>query len=516
MKPAIFFGLTALLCLFAGPGHAQTTWIVDHAGGGDFPTIQEGIDAAADGDTVLVREGTYAGTDNVNLSFDGKAITVRSEKGEGSTIIDGEFQHRGVVFNNGEGSDSVLEGFTIRKGFTIYDAALLITSASPTIRYCRIESTACYKRGAGIKIHEFSSPTLDHCTVTGTRSMTMDAVGVYITGYSSPTLTNCTITNNLDGTEGGGIHVGASPLTTMENCTISGNASVEGGGLFCKTNSYLTITNCLISGNTADFGGGGVQSYYNSSLTFTNTTISGNSAGYLGGGISLFYYSSATVTNGILWENSAPDGAQAHVYGGTVPSTLTIGHSDIQGGEAGVYAASGSTLIWGEGNIDSDPLFVSGPDGDHYLSQTASGQAEDSPCLDAGDPATEPWGWDLSTTRTDHAFDTDPPDMGAHYRVCSDADGDGYSPEGGNCGEPDCDDWAPEVNPGMVEIPGNGIDDDCDPSTPDTPAWGPAATAEASGHGPGLPCVTGMLNPLGMLLLPMFVAVCLKAVRKKR
>ncbi len=38
----------------------------------------------------------------------------------------------------------------------------------------------------------------------------------------------------------------------------------------------------------------------------------------------------------------------------------------------------------GAGNIDLDPLFVSGPDGDYYLSQIAAGQAVDSPCVDAG------------------------------------------------------------------------------------------------------------------------------------
>ncbi len=43
----------------------------------------------------------------------------------------------------------------------------------------------------------------------------------------------------------------------------------------------------------------------------------------------------------------------------------------------------------------------------------------------------------------------------------TDVDGDGYAPPG------DCDDEDPEVSPGMVETPGNGVDDDCDPATPD-------------------------------------------------
>ncbi|MFH1726040.1 MAG: LamG-like jellyroll fold domain-containing protein [Elusimicrobiota bacterium] len=50
---------------------------------------------------------------------------------------------------------------------------------------------------------------------------------------------------------------------------------------------------------------------------------------------------------------------------------------------------------------------------------------------------------------------------------CTDADGDGYAVEGGDCGPTDCDDAAPEVNPGAPETRCNGVDDDCSAQTPD-------------------------------------------------
>ena len=125
--------------------------------------------------------------------------------------------------------------------------------------------------------------------------------------------------------------------------------------------------------------------------------------------------SSGTIMNSIFRGNAAGEGNQIAVRAMGMPSTASVSYSDVEGGESGVYVMEGCTFDWGDGNIDSDPLFVSGPDGDYYLSQIASGQGADSPCVDSGSDTAAGLGLDSMTTRTDQAVDAGTVDMGYHY-----------------------------------------------------------------------------------------------------
>jgi hypothetical protein len=55
---------------------ATDVWVVDQGGGGDFTAIQPAVDAAADGDTVLVRAGSYAG-----FAVNSKGVAVVADVG---------------------------------------------------------------------------------------------------------------------------------------------------------------------------------------------------------------------------------------------------------------------------------------------------------------------------------------------------------------------------------------------------------------------------------------------------
>ena len=175
MKQAIV--ILFLLTLTAGNSPALTIRVPS-----EQPTIQAGIDASVDGDTVLVADGTYIGTGNKNINFGGKAITVLSENGPENTIIDCETNGRGFFFSNGEDSFSRLEGFTIRNGNGVgfgngskdgYGGGIYCYKTFPTITNCTITGNTASGNGGGIYCpgglyHPSPSPTITNCTITGT------------------------------------------------------------------------------------------------------------------------------------------------------------------------------------------------------------------------------------------------------------------------------------------------------------------------------------------------------------
>jgi len=194
---------------------------------GDHPTIQAAIDASADGDTVLVAEGTYKGKDNKNLDFNGKELTLQSENGPLKTIIDCENNGRGFYFHNGELEDALVSGFTITNGRVM-------------------------DQGGGIYVIN-SAPTITNCIIVNnmvtSNSNNSQGGGVYLGNAGSATLVNCVIVRNTSNYEGGGIYI-YNALASLINCTITRNIAVNGGGLYVRHKPAVTLTNCILWGNT--------------------------------------------------------------------------------------------------------------------------------------------------------------------------------------------------------------------------------------------------------------------------
>lgn len=199
----------------------------------DYNTIQEAINAAGSGDTVLVADGTYV----ENIDFDGKAITVKSVNGAASTIIDGNRNGSVVTFENSESASSVLDGFTITNG-----------NGMP-IEYKHPDDYV----GGGIHCKN-SSPTITNCIISGNSAKA--GGGIYCKN-SSLTLADCTFSDNSvtwPG-HGGGIYCGGSfpsfSTPTLTNCTFRGNSATNGGGIYCYAASPY-IVNSIFWGNGSE------------------------------------------------------------------------------------------------------------------------------------------------------------------------------------------------------------------------------------------------------------------------
>jgi len=376
MKNAIIINLIIILTVALPAGAATLQVPAEH------PTIQSAIDAAVDGDTVIVAPGTYTGEGNRYIDFKGKAITVRSENGPENCIIDCN-GYRGFVFENGEDANSILIGFTIVNSI----AGITCFNSSPAINNCVVSRNVMYSYGAiycknssptitnctfnsnhsSGMYNEDSTPTLIGCTFAGNSPSLMPPWGGGMNNKnSSPEIINCTFINN-SATSGGAIYCEQNSRPVLTGCTfIANKASCNGGALFFSGGEAF-ITNCTFVGNTAREGAG-LCCYGNSVIL--NCTFVENTAWDFGGAI----HSSgdAELVNCILYGNTAPRGAEVAIQ---YSPTIDINHSNIQGGSTGIYFDSHGTLNWGQDNIDNDPLFAFSTD--YHL-------MPDSPCIDAG------------------------------------------------------------------------------------------------------------------------------------
>ena len=432
--------LPAVLYLFfVYPANGQRTLTVGQGPGYAYSTIQSAINAATDGDMVIVAEGTYV----ENIHYDGKSIVVTSTNpGDpptvGATIIDGNQTGPVVVLLGTESDRAALLGFTIRNGRAMPPFAqgggIRGGNANARIAYNVVTGNSA-ELGGGIHqcrgVIEYNTISNNHVSgsSTGKGGGLYDCDGIIrensILSHTGPWeyggglngcdgwIENNTIQGNSSSWLGGGLY---NCNGTILNNTISGNQAELGGGLhscggIIKSNEILGntaqegggLSRCrgmieenLIIYNRANGAGatGGGLSKCDGNL-IRNNTIADNSAVARGGGLAECHATS--IVNCIVWRNTAA--AEPQIADCTAPT-----YSCIQGWMAG-----------GRGNTNLDPLFVRGLWGAYYLSQIAAGQTVQSPCVDTGLGTVLDWGVLDGTTRTDGVPDAGIIDMGYHY-----------------------------------------------------------------------------------------------------
>jgi parallel beta-helix repeat protein len=418
----------------------------------------------------MVAPGTYYEHD---IDFLGKTISVMGTDPEDSavvaaTVVNGDSLGTVFIFQSGEDTTSILSGLTVSKGYRFRGGGIYCASSSPKISHNIIENNKAGWGGGGGIFCTYSSAIIRDNTIRGNSDRSRGGGGILCADSSSTSIINNIITRNSAQGHGGGIQCDSSTISvihnivkensardhgggvyftessngaisdntiidnsarsycggigcdysslTIENNYIAGNsASGFGGGIGCMASNSI-IANNVISGNSAGYGGGGIFSGYSASVTITNCTIVDNWADLFGGGITCWDNSSSIITNSILVGNESSDSTIIWIGHESSPSSLSIGYSNLEGGIASIYLDEGSNLNWGDGMIDTDPLFRNIGNGDYHLKTTLCGDDSESPCIDAGDPSISDLILDCL-----HGLGTTRSDMGAYG-------GQGYGP----------------------------------------------------------------------------------------
>jgi hypothetical protein len=363
----------AVLCLFfalasAGSAAGATLFVPDtHA------TIQDAIAAAAAGDRIVVRPGTYV----ENIDFLGKALTLISEKGPVLTRIDGGQAGPVVTLQNGEGPDSILDGFSITNGHSSDGGGIYCDSASPTVRNNRIHGNSVTKGSGGGIFCSGSQMVISGNEIFG-NSGSYGGGGIYCHRSDAVVTGNIVRDNSGCNSYGGGIYCYWCDPVIRDNVFTGNTTAKWGGGIFLDI-SNAEITGNIVIGNSASLGGG-IDCYDRCDPRITNNTVVANSASDEGGGLHCHRTCAISVVNTILWDNDAPLGREIHVGDTASPCTLSIAHSDVEGGSDSAHVEPGCTLNWGAGMIDADPVFAESVAGDVHI-------LLNSPCRDRGDDA---------------------------------------------------------------------------------------------------------------------------------
>ena len=416
-----------------------------------YATIQAAIDDAWDGDTIWVADGTYRGTGNIEIDLQGKAITVRSENGPENCIIDCQELGCGFYVQSGEDERTVIQGFTIRNGYSDFGGGMLCAASSPTIDNCIFVDNHATRYGGGLCNWYNSSPTVTNCRFESNWCSDSDGRGGGMANRRScsPLVQNCTFIDNTAPHYGGGMdnydesharvldchfennttdYGGAvsnadSCQAGFKRCSFVANSGENGGAIYNSNGSDVTIEQCIFTGNVAGIFGGAIR-IYESLTAVTNCTVFGNHAGGTCGGVDGGRRSTVLLVNSIIWGNTDGNADEGDAFVESAQITRENGSTAtdyccIEGWSGGSTDA---------GTFARAPLFADAANGDFHL-LSAGGRWDDglglwvydavtSPCIDAGNP-----GWSLgdelvvSPDDPDVSLDNPRVNLGAYGRT---------------------------------------------------------------------------------------------------
>jgi hypothetical protein len=305
------------------------------------PSIQAGLNAAIEGDKVLVEEGIYY--ENI-VWPQVNNITLESALGFSSTTINGSLTEESVIIVGNEIKQATIRGFTVTGG---------------------LGSWYIQRSGGGVLIKDDAYVVIELCMITGN-------------GTEQP------FGGSSWGTYGGGVWVGYDSRVDILNSEIIKNEASEAGGIYYRTFSGMDndgfLTNTVITGNRGhEVGGVYIQGsspiIQNCTITDNQDTyIDGYAGSYDAGGI-LIFGGAPQIRNNIIASNNSFGMFNHEANNATIEYNDVWGHPD--GNYDGHGGGSSEDLTGKYGNISADPLFVGPENGDYHL-------WVDSPCIDVG------------------------------------------------------------------------------------------------------------------------------------
>ncbi len=366
----------------SSPAHPYNSWATAAT------DIQTAVDAASNGDNVIVTNGIYdtggrpiPGNDLTNRVYIAKDIIVKSVNGPVDTIIvgNGPLGNSAVrcVFISSV-APPVLSGFTLSNGYTEINApgeffgGGVDGSSYSIISNCIIRQCVARDYGGGGSWCSFYN-----CTFIG-NTAGKEGGGV----YNPHILKDSVVYGNYADNLGGGIYIDDGKL--VEQTIIRGNSvSNFGGGVYMNGG---TIDRCEIFENASgtklvDFGnGGGVYCYrgkINNCLIINNSAAPFSGSSGNGGGVYLDN-ANAVIKNCTIKDNTADFNGHDAYYnnGGTNYNSIIGNRHENSGAPYFRYCCLNSSAS-GVGNITGNPEFIDSSAGDYRLKSS-------SPCINTG------------------------------------------------------------------------------------------------------------------------------------
>ena len=256
-----------MLGAFAGAGvsvASAATWHVDDDladyPDANFTKIQDAVDAASPGDTIIVYPGTY--TENVDMNKD--HLTIKSESGAETTIVqaanpdDHVFEVTADYVN--------ISGFTVM-GAGEYKAGIFISHyLSP--RCCNILNNIIHNNGYGIGASYSGSGSMISHNVIYSNNCGLD-----LTYFGNSIIANNIIINNSYY----GIYLWG--IDSVNNTITNNNISNNNVGLWVESDNFIYFNNFI---NNTENAYSSWHNIWNSTLKMTYTYNSNQYTNYLG------------------------------------------------------------------------------------------------------------------------------------------------------------------------------------------------------------------------------------------